>query len=198
MAEKVYKNYQDLNQKSVMSIRESVKTYIVPSKSDKSYVVNKKQYVDIMEAYMKKLGYYLITTGDEITLPCRLGSFKVYRYNQERIVKELKKENIKVIKMVNFKKTKDLKSSGIDKTVYTDNKATYGYWFKVKWIKFDTAKFKYKSLYSFKLLRTLVRNNNCKDAKYKPPAVLIEYFREKGWTEYSELPRTPKGTYKFK
>lgn len=187
MTTDTYKTYNQLNQKSVMSIRESVKDFPVVPRSNKSHIVNKKEYINIMELYMKKLGYYLILTGDEIQLPSRLGSLKIYRYNNARIIKELKEDNHKVKPIVDFKKTKQLQQSGINKVVKVDNKSTYGYWFKVKWIKFDTASFKYKSLYSFKLLRTLVRHNNSNTAKYKPPLLLIDYFREKGWHEYSEL-----------
>jgi hypothetical protein len=93
--------------------------------------------------------------------------------------------------MVDFNKTKVLKEKGIDKTVLIDNKATYGYWYKIKWTKFDTANFKYKSLYSFDLLRTLVRSN--KGINNRPPVTLVNFFKEKGWTFYTELPRTIKG-----
>jgi hypothetical protein len=187
------KKYEELNDKPVYSIKESQKDFDFERKSKKSNPISRKQYRQILELYMKKLGYYLITTGDEIQLPSRLGSIKIYKYNTIRIAKELKEVNVKVKKMVDFNKTKGLKERGINKTVLLDNKATYGYWYKIKWSKYENAKFKYKSLYSFSLLRTLVRSNN--GIKHKPPVTLVNFFKEKGWTFYTELPRTIKGNY---
>jgi hypothetical protein len=185
------KRYEELNNKPIFSIKESQKEFDFPKKNKRSNSINKKQYRQILELYMKKLGYYLITTGDEMQLPSRLGSIKLYKYNTVRIAKELKEVNVKVKKMVDFNKTKVLKEKGIDKTVLIDNKATYGYWYKIKWTKFDTANFKYKSLYSFDLLRTLVTSN--KGINNRPPVTLVNFFKEKVWTFYTELPRTIKG-----
>jgi nucleoid DNA-binding protein len=187
------KRYEELNDKPIFSIKESQNDFEFIRKNKRTNSISKKQYRQILELYMKKLGYYLITTGDEIQLPSRLGSIKIYKYNTIRIAKELKEVNVKVKKMVDFNRTKVLKERGIDKTVLLDNKATYGYWYKIKWSKFDNANFKYKSLYSFNLLRTLVRSN--KNIKHKPPVTLVNFFKEKGWTFYSELPRTIKGKY---
>ena len=143
------KRYEELNDKPIFSIKESQNDFEFIRKNKRTNSISKKQYRQILELYMKKLGYYLITTGDEIQLPSRLGSIKIYKYNTIRIAKELKEVNVKVKKMVDFNRTKVLKERGIDKTVLLDNKATYGYWYKIKWSKFDNANFKYKSLYSF-------------------------------------------------
>ena len=111
------KRYEELNNKPIFSIKESQKEFDFPRKNKRSNSINKKQYRQILELYMKKLGYYLITTGDEMQLPSRLGSIKLYKYNTVRIAKELKEVNVKVKKMVDFNKTKVLKEKGIDKTV---------------------------------------------------------------------------------
>lgn len=192
-----YKNYNELNKKKVMSITESCKEFPVPPKSDKSYVCNKKQYKEIMELYMKKLTYYMITTGDVMVLPSRLGVIRIYRYNTDRLHRNLKEMNIKIRKFIDFNKTKKLKESGINKTVTMNNMSTYGYWFKVKWTKFKHANFKNKSFYSFKPLRTVVRHNTQRE-KDNNNLTIVNFFREKGWTMYSDLPNNINNNTKLK
>lgn len=184
------KSYDELNKKPIISISESSKDFQVPRKTDKSYVVSRKEYKDIMTMYMKKLAYYLITTGEAMVLPNKLGEIKIYKYNFVKLQKNLAEKNIKVRKLVNFKSTKELKKMGINKTVLVDNKSTYGYWFKVKWSKFREANFKNKNCYSFNLLRTVKRNNY--GDKNKGSFNLVNFFKEKGWMLYSELPSYSK------
>lgn len=190
------KNYDELNQKRVMSIPESAKDFDVPHKSDPNYICNKKQYKEIMELYMKKLGHYLITTGEEIVLPSRLGCVRVFRYNTDKVTRGLAEMGKTTRKFVDFNKTKKLQNQGINKTVNIDNKATYGYWFKVRWTRFTSANFKNKTMYSFNLVRTLIRDNG--NPNKKNDLTLVKFFREKGWNMYADIPRIKNSNLKLK
>lgn len=173
-----------MNKKIVSSIPESAKEYPYKDKKDSKYA-NMKLYKKIMYMFMKKLVYKMIKTGNLIKLPSRLGILKLYRYNSDKLKKHVESMG-KRFYAIDYRKTKELKEQGIDRIVKHDNRATNGYWWKLKWSKLEHANFRHKTKYSLKLSRPNVRPNSYN--KNNPKLSIIPYFREIGWRLYSELP----------
>jgi hypothetical protein len=140
--------------------------------------LGEKEYKEILKAFYKKLAYYLITTGDEINLPSRIGSLQAVKYKKKR-------------KSIDFHATKKYfgeynknKPQGQKKKVYHENRLTQGYQTRIHWSKLHKANFKNKKMYKFNLTRPNVRPNSYN--KNNPEVSLVPFFREKGWIIYSE------------
>jgi len=155
--------------KRVSSITLSCKTF------EETRYVDKSKYKKILYSFMKRMFYYMVKDGVKIKLPMRLGGLQILKYK----VKNTKVYN----KLVDYKKTKELKVKGINKIVRHRQKATGGYWWRLHWFKRE-AVFKNKAKFSVEFSRPNRRPNTYN--KQNPKLSVVPYFREKGWEIYRE------------
>ena len=162
----------------ISALAESYKTIDYQDKPKHAKHVDKKDYKNILKSFYKKLAYYLISTGDEIVLPSRLGSLQAVKYKKKK-------------RSIDFHKTKLYygeynkdKPSGMKKKVYHENRVTNGYSTRIHWSKLTKANFKNKRKYRFTLTRPNIRPNSYN--KNNPEVSLVPFFKERGWIIYSE------------
>ena len=137
--------------------------------------LTKKQFNSIVKKLGEEIAYELITTGEEIVLPSRLGSLQIVKYLQKR-------------KRIDFYKTKliygEYNKNNPDnkKVVYHVNRITKGYVPKVYWSKAVRANFRNKNKHFFKLTRPNARPNSYN--KNNPRVSMVPFFKEKGFRIY--------------
>ena len=175
-----------MKKNAVNSITESAKEYPFlksnVSSSNEPFIT-KETYKKILLLILEKLAYRLITTGDKIRLPVRLGYFQVVKYKRKR----LKHSSIDYAASKKF-----------GKEIRHNNKTTDGYWVRVHWYKFPHqediatkikigAMFSFQRNYAFKFSRPNQRPNSYN--KWNPKVSLYPFFKEKGWLMYKEKTR---------
>lgn len=159
--------------KKVSAIVESFKTYPNPLKHiDRKNYVSKVKYTEILTSFLERLVFFIITSGKEVTIPSRLGTFQVVKFKPKR-------------RQVDFGATNKLygeynKTAEVKKVVYhkSDKYKPFFKWCKVK------ANFKNKTKMSFKLNRPNYRPNTYN--KNNPKVSLIPFFRQEGYKFYKE------------
>lgn len=140
-----------------------------------------KEYRQVLTLLHAKMAYYLITTGDSMPLPSRMGILQCVKYKDDRS------------KKVDFHKTRKLygewnkNNPDNKKAVYHRNIITEGFFPKLHWAKRNIATFKHTKLWSFKFTRPNIRRNSYN--KNHPEVSLIEFFKEKGFRIYQHVNR---------
>ncbi len=154
------------------AIIESFKTYPNPIKHlDRKNFVSKKLYTEILTSFFERLVFFIITTGKEITIPSRLGTFQA--------IQKLQKKRVNWGKTIKaFGEYNKTAPEGKKKLVYhkEDQYRPYLRWSKKK------ANFKNKSYYAFNLSRPNFRPNSYN--KKNPKVSLMPFFREEGYKFY--------------
>lgn len=172
-----------MSAKTVNSITQSVKEYPFlksDNSSNEEPYITKELYKKILLTILEKLAYRLITTGDKIRLPVRLGYFQAVKYKR-RFLKH---------KAIDY-----AASNKYGKLIRHYNKATDGYWVRIHWYKYPHkedittrvkigALFNFQKNYAFKLSRPNQRPNSYN--KWNPKVSLFPFFKEKGWLIYKE------------
>lgn len=161
--------------KRASALQLSYKEY--PHKFDpkhKSYV-SQKTFKKILKSFYTKLAYELITSGQEITLPSRLGSLQAMKYKPKR--KKVDFKNTEKYYGEHNKKHKDNK-----KVIYHNNVITKGYLPRIHWSKIILANFKNKKKWGLTLTRPNVRPNSYN--KKNPKVSLVPFFQKEGYLFY--------------
>lgn len=140
------------------------------------HCTTEKQYKKILKRFGEELSYELITTGDKVTLPSRIGALQATKYKNKD-------------KSVDYIKTKEIwgeynKTAKKKKYVYFDNRITNDFSPKLFWYKHNAANFKNKSKWALQFTRPNIRPNSYN--KVNPKVSLVPFFREKGYIIYKE------------
>lgn len=137
--------------------------------------LTKKQFNKIVKRLGEEIAYELIVSGEEITLPSRLGTLQIVKYIQKK-------------RKIDFNQTKitfgEYNKANPDnkKLVYHTNRITKGFVPKIYWSKAMKANFRNKNKFFFKFTRPNMRPNNYN--KNNPRVSLIPFFKEKGYRMY--------------
>lgn len=162
----------------ICAISNSYKTHKHKSEPKHKLHVSAKQYREILTLFFEKLAYYLITSGERILLPARLGAIQMLRYKSKR-------------KSIDFKKTKEYYGEenkklkrGEKKVVFHNNRITEGFKTRMFWFKLNIATFKHQRSWSLNLSRPNIRKNTYN--KNHAAVTVVDFFKEKGWYFYKE------------
>lgn len=157
------------------SVLNSYTEYKEKYNKDHKLYLTRKQFNLIVKRLGEEIAYELITSGEEIILPSRLGTLQIVQYMQRN-------------KKIDFHKTKivygeyNKNNPNNKKKVYHTNRITKGYVPKVYWSKAMRANFKNKHRFYFKFTRPNMRINSYN--KNNPRVSLISFFKEKGYRIY--------------
>jgi hypothetical protein len=162
--------------KRVSALQLSYKDFPYKFEPKHSKYVNEKTYKKILKSFYTKLAYYLITSGQEIVLPSRLGSLQAMKYKPKS-----KKVDFKNTEKYYGEYNKD-KSNKDKKIIYHNNRITNGYLPRIHWSKIILANFKNKKKWGLTLTRPNVRPNSYN--KNNPKVSLIPFFQKKGYQFY--------------
>jgi hypothetical protein len=121
--------------------------------------VDYKDYMKILNLFSEKVFEYLRDTGLPITMPSRLGTFRIVKIKPSNPEK----------KPVNFKLSKEL-----GKLIRHTNLATDGFYAKLYWNKTDSY-MRHKTLWGCTFVR---------DKKRRSPGSLAEHIKENGISQY--------------
>jgi hypothetical protein len=159
--------------KRVSAIKESFKSYPNPLLHiDRKNYVSKVKYTEILTSFFERLVFFIITSGKEVTIPARLGTFQVVQYQAKTRHIDWGKTNkyFGEYNKVNVKKKRIYHREGLYRPFF-------------KWSK-RKANFLHKSRWAFKLNRPNVRPNSYN--KNNPKVSLLPFFREEGYKFYTE------------
>jgi hypothetical protein len=135
----------------------------------------------VLKCFIELLVDFLITTGEPVTLYNRLGTFRLFKYNTQKV------EKVHNNKILDYKLMSKFKKEGLNKQIKILNTSTMGYWWKFKWYKTNSKIFLgSKELWSCDLVRSVRRSTSYGDRKRH--LCVTDFFRDKGWQLYTELP----------
>jgi len=158
-----------------ISVLESYSSYRDKYSREHKLYLTKKEYNKVIKSIGEELSYELITTGQGIDLPNRLGMLRIVKYLQKN--KQIDYNQTKITYGKHNKDNPDNK-----KTVYHTNRVTRGFVPKVYWSR-KKANFRNKMKFYFKMTRPNIRPNSYN--KNNPKVSLIPFFKEKGFRMYS-------------
>lgn len=170
--------------KAVYTQTQSWKTY--PYKKDTSHPkhMTKQMYYDIINAVTDELLTTLVTTGERVNLPSRMGSLQAVRY---------KTSNDKRLRSIDYNTTDKLyKEDNKDKPkedrklIRHNNYKTGGYWCRIHWFKRredrlgEGTRFRNSQWIAMKMCRSALKGVGDRPGLYPE-------FRKNMWTKYREL-----------
>lgn len=131
---------------------------------DSPYYIEKAQFTAILKDLMSEIKSLMIKKSFSWSIPKYLGNLIIYkRYRNMGYEKDGKFVNILPI---DFKKTKELRKKGIDKTAYNFNQHSEGFVMTITYDK-KSAKYPYKQLIRFKAAKHF-RRELAKELKTNP------------------------------
>lgn len=147
-----------------------------------------KEYNNIAKVFLKHLFKLIVTTGNAVELPSRLGVFVIEQYNVIAYNNRLKKKNKSVWnKDYNYSKEYE-KAYGYKIVKEYENETTNNRMWTFSWLKSSKGTFKNKPLYSFNLVRTNVRSTSNKEYSIFSDRLCVhDFFLREGYLIYREM-----------
>jgi len=147
-------------------------------------------YKVIANAFFKNLFERIVTTGDLIELPNKLGAFVIELYDVDEMVQRAEKADKKLTK-----RSRDYQSEkayfekfGKRTILYFDSEEYDGKMWRFSWLKKGYARFKNQKMYSFNLVRSNIRSTSNKTYSDKSKRLTVhDFFKEEGHKIYRQF-----------
>ena len=149
-------------------VYQSFQDYKYKDKKDPLYV-DYPMYRDIIDEFFKRLTLRLILSGEEITLPSKLGHLKIFKMKPRK-------------RLIDHAASIKKYGKGAKQYVYLDLSKTNGYMPILIW---SNAVFATSSYYTVNMVRTAIRDSGTVGT-YKIPVTLYDYFNKEGYLRYDE------------
>lgn len=140
----------------------------------------------ITKCFVKNLSDYIIKTGNPVKLPYNFGIVRIMKVN---IASRNRDPELRTYYDYNMSKK-------LGKKIKHTNMSTGGFWWKFCWYKSDMS-FTSKMYYKANIVRPLIRNSSYSKDRHRD-FTINDFFLNKGWLIYSEMPKSKSELDKIK